>query len=530
MRVASSFVLRTLGAIGLSAAAIAATPTARAAVLIQNPFPSSYNNWVDPSPGVFGDWRIHLGNGTLMETSDLIPAGGDPSGTTNTGNFVPTRLIQDGFVTPSSYDLTARMYTSDDDGLGLIFGMQPNGDYFRVSMRQQSGGSFGHTQGLAVQKVIGGVVTQLNPAAAVAGPAAVSQGMIDSRTPFDVRVAVNGTNYEVFFNGASLASGSDAALAAGKVGVYSWAQRNDSNSTPFWGTEVDSVSVSDNTGVLFTDSFTNPTQWRDVFMANGNGVRTNQNGMNGVIGDDVGNYGADFRNGWIYDKSNGFEWATQTAPNVDFIGPAVAINEPGSAGFSDYQMRVRMGATDDDGIGLLVRVQDDDNFYRINFANQTITATNAWERAPRGLSVQKVQNGVWSELFRDNQDSPLFVYDASAPTNSTVNPSNGLPMFDVSVTMIGNEMMIQVIADPDGAATVINYPVIVDAVNPLLTGTVGFAKWGNEETYYMPYGGAPDPGGLGVPFLTEIPEPSTVCLAGMALAFVGAAAYRRRRG
>jgi hypothetical protein len=94
--------------------------------------------------------------------------------------------------------------------------------------------------------------------------------------------------------------------------------------------------------------------------------------------------------------------------NPDFIGPAVVVNEPGSASFKDYDMRVRIGTTDNDGLGVLVRVQDDNNFYRINFANEGL-GTGGVARAPRGLSVQKVQNGVWTELFRDNQDTPLFL-------------------------------------------------------------------------------------------------------------------------
>ena len=73
-----------------------------------------------------------------------------------------------------------------------------------------------------------------------------------------------------------------------------------------------------------------------------------------------------------------------------------------------------MGAVDDDGLGVIVRAQDDNNFYRINFTRQAMlpanTAGNDWERAPQGLSIQKVLNGVWSEIFRDNQTTPLFVY------------------------------------------------------------------------------------------------------------------------
>ena len=187
--------------------------------LITNPFITSYQNWIDPLPARGGLWRINMGNGTLMETANTVP---NNSGELNTGKFDPTVLLQDGFTTPSTYDLNATMITNDDDGLGVVFGWQPNGDYFRASLRQQTGSATGHTSGLSVQKVIGGVVTQLNPPAPAAGPVAITQAQIDNRTPFNLKVAVSGNNYEVFFDGASLATGTDAQLQAGKVGVYSW--------------------------------------------------------------------------------------------------------------------------------------------------------------------------------------------------------------------------------------------------------------------------------------------------------------------
>jgi hypothetical protein len=496
--------------------------TAPAVTLIDNPFITSYENWVDPnmpgsaSPSVFGDWRIHLANETLMETSDLT--NGSPTAT-NTGTYIPSLLIQDGFTTPGTYNFTTRLYSVDDDGFGVVFGRQANGDYFRVFLRQQTNGNLGGTTGLSVQKVIGGVITQLNGPGITAVPTLT---MIDNHQPIDVTVAVDGPNYSVSVagvnGGAPLAMGSDAALMPGKVGIQSWGQRNRLTTSRWWGTEVESVSVSDNTGTLYSGNFTNmPVEWRELYMANSAGLRTNSAAT--ANGDDIGHFGADFRNGWIYDRTNGFEWATQTKPNVDFLGPAVVVDDPGATNLSDYQMRVRMGAVDNDGIGLLVRVQDDDNFYRIHFANETMTATNAWERAPQGLSVQKVRNGVWTELFRDDQlGPPMFIYNDSGAAADT--PGNGLPVFDVDVTMIGNQMYVTVIADPDGAATVISYPVIIDAVDPLLTGSVGFTKWGNEYTYFLPYGGQPGP------LLTEVPEPSTVAL--VILATVGMFSMRRR--
>ena len=194
--------------------------------------------------------------------------------------------------------------------------------------------------------------------------------------------------------------------------------------------------------------------------------------------------------------------------------PEAVVDEPGSESFADYEMRVRLGGRDNDGLGVLVRVQDDDNFYRVNFATEGIGATE--QRAPSGLSVQKVQNGVWSELFRDDQDNPLFVY-ANGPAGTT--PATGLNMFDLSVRAIGNTLAVQV---TDQMGNVFDYPLITDPDNPLLTGTVGLTTWGDEHVYYTSYGGQAGP------LLTLIPEPASMALA--AVAGVALAGLWRRRG
>ena len=262
---------------------------------------------------------------------------------------------------------------------------------------------------------------------------------------------------------------------------------------------------------LFNQAFdSRPVQWRQLVMTNTAGI----NGLSaGTSRETLGNFGNVVGHPWIYQHSNGFQYATSTTPHVDFIGPAVVVDQPGSASFGDYEMKVRIGAIDDDGLGVLVRVKDDNNFYRINFSRQSITdATNS--RAPQGLSIQKVQNGVWSEIFQDDQNAPLFVYQ-----NGTGTPDTPMPMFDLRVQMIGNTFGIQVI---DNNGTVINYPLISDnSGTPILAGSVGFTTWGTTDVFYLGYGGTSGP------LLIEIPEPATVCLA--FLAALGFCSFKRSR-
>jgi hypothetical protein len=483
-----------------------------AQVLVDNPFISPTTNWVDAFPQRLGNWRLSLHNPTLMDTNNLNPPTPDSAAITNTGVYEPDVLIKDSFTAPAAYVYSARMRTNDDDIIGLVWNYQDPNNYFRVGIRQQAAGSFGGTQGLSIQKIVGGVLTQLLPATQMAGPASpITQAMIDGRTPFDLQVIVNGTNYEVAFNGMSVASGSDAALVAGrKVGIQSWAQQVDVDTvTPSWGTEVETVSVTQGANTLFSESFAaRQIPFRQVVMTNAAGAAGN-NGTNPRS--ILGNFGQAINSPWIHQHSNGF--LNATVSNTDVIGPAVVVDQPGATSMKDYEMRVRIGTADNDGMGVIVRAQDDNNFYRILFHSDPVAIGTT--RPPRGMSVQKVRNGVWSELYRDDQNAiPFLPANGIASENPT---TPGFPMFDLSVKAVGNTLRVQV---RDQGGNVINYPLITDSTNPLLTGTVGFATWGNENTYYLSYGGTAGP------LLTLIPEPSTAAL--IAIACMGLFGVRRR--
>jgi hypothetical protein len=505
LRVATSFIL--VLSFLIAAVVLSASPAQiEAATLVSDPFVSPTTGWVDafPPPARAGNWRLNLHAPTLMDTNNANPP--TAGAVNNSGTYEPDVLVKNTFLAPGTYDVAARMRTNDDDIIGLVWNYLDPQNYFRVGIRTQNAGTFGGTQGLAVQKIVGGVLTQISPAGTAVGAATpITQAMINNRTPFDLKVAVDGANYQVQFNGTPIVSGTDADLAAGrKVGIQSWAQASDTDENPdpvFWGTEVESISVAQGANTLYSESFAaRPHQWRQLVMTNATGtVNTGNTASRG----ELGNFGIAVSDPWIHQVSNGF--VNATANNTDFIGPAIVVNEPGSANFSDYEMKVRIGATDNDGLGVLVRAQDDNNFYRINFTNEAIGAGTT--RAPRGLSVQKVLNGTWSELFRDNQDTPLFVF---TPGTAGANPDTAsFPMFDLSVIAVSNTLDIQV---TDHLGNVFDYPLIVDNNNPLLTGTVGLATWGTENVYYTNYGGV-----SGSPLLTAIPEPATAALAMLTL-------------
>lgn len=469
----------------------------------------SYNNWVETYPDDGGRWGINIGNGTMMENSGG-PVG---TGTAQVGDYTPHILLQDGVTTGVDYSVSARMYTSDDDGFGLVFGYQDNDNYFRVGMREQSGGSLGFTQGLSVQKVVGGTITQISPAGLGPGDTSVpTQAMIDGHLPIDMTIDVTGTSWSVSVAGINsgdpIISGTDGDLTGGKAGIHSWYQFADSSSLPGWGTEADDFIIRDGGGSeLFNDNFDEPLKWRAHNMTNSAGE------MNPVSVVDAGRTFLRWSTRSIYDDTNGYRSATETTPNIDFMGPSFVVDEPGSENLDDYRMRIRILNPDNDGAGVLVRVQDDDTFYRVNFTNEThlpSTTWDAWERAPQGMSVQKSIDGVWTELFRDETE---FI------------PTPGEP-FDLDVRAEGDQLIIRVTEDPDAERLVgpgpyvHEYPIITDGTDPLLTGTVGITTWGSDNIEWMNFRGVPGP------LVTEIPEPSTLCLTLLA----GLALLWRRRG
>src|SRR5688500_13148582 len=188
-------VMKTLKAVGVGSllASLVSAPAVFGQALVGGPFVNPSTGWVDafPAPARAGNWRLSLHNPTLIDTNNANPP--TSGATAIAGTYEPDVLVQDNFAAPGTYDLVARMYTNDDDIVGLVWNYQDPGNYFRVGIRTQAAGSFGGTQGVAVQKVVGGVVTQLSPAAPGPGVASpITQGMINGREPFDLKVAVNG--------------------------------------------------------------------------------------------------------------------------------------------------------------------------------------------------------------------------------------------------------------------------------------------------------------------------------------------------
>jgi len=151
-----------LSALGVLAAVLAASPPASGQVLVNDPFVTGFGGWTDtftgtPGAGAPPNWGVLLtGTQTLSESADGTTTDGVAD-----GMYTPFLMVDTADTTPATYNMSATIGTHDNDGFGLVFGYQDNDNYFRVGMRAQTPGSVGFPDGVSVQKVVDGNITQL---------------------------------------------------------------------------------------------------------------------------------------------------------------------------------------------------------------------------------------------------------------------------------------------------------------------------------------------------------------------------------
>src|SRR5688572_4204746 len=121
-------------------------------------------------------------------------------------------------------------------------------------------------------------------------------------------------------------------------------------------------------------------------------------------------------------------------------------------------MTARIIPGDDDGHGIILRYLNSSNFYRIALRGQT-SGTGVRE----GLSIQKVVNGVWEEIYHDDP----VQYD----------PANNVP-YDISALIIGDRLQVRVVANPTAAPQTFNYGPFNITGGTVPSGKIGFFSWG----------------------------------------------------
>ena len=453
-----------------------------------------------------GVWVQKLQTMTIEQAdNENLPDGSGKPGV----EFQGPQLVR-GDAAWTDYTWEAVIDTHDDDGIGLLFRFQDERNFYRLNFEDERNGtetevpppaSVRPPRGISVQKVVNGVWSEIfrdtddtypgdNDLDPMAGFKYFHGGLAGTPpTPQDAgyriwraRLICTGNTFRLEIDGiddtgmygdwpnfyaATFTDGAPDALLHGKVGIHAWGH----NANEFREMKLTLAGQSE---PAFTDGMGigDPKGWIDatdpamsdpaVFTG---GV---EYGLGNIMGAGTPFSGIGLRpdlkaigardNRWISGTTFIIP-GDYTRGTTDFDGPRAVA---GSAGWTDYEYSVDLRAFDDDGIGVLFRYQDEDNFYRLMFMSQ---AGNTWAGPPQGVSVQKRAAGGWAEVFFDNS----FIYSPGERWNVKVKAKGG--KFDIKVTQLDGDI------DGDGK-TVYDFTFTDPA--PLLTGKIGVTAWGAE--------------------------------------------------
>jgi hypothetical protein len=165
-------------------------------------------------------------------------------------------------------------------------------------------------------------------------------------------------------------------------------------------------------------------------------------------------------NGWTLIEQGiqggSMEWSAATGEMVQSSNNHSPITEgisklgtyaywQAGSGWTDYAATVRMKSDDNDGIGIMFRYQDENNYYRFN-----------WDRQRNSRALVKCENGQFTVLAED------FV------------PYVTGKYYEVKISAQGSSLQVSI----DGS------PVFSVSDSTFSSGTIALYCWANEGTYF----------------------------------------------
>ncbi|MBI2949531.1 MAG: hypothetical protein HYY23_17990 [Verrucomicrobia bacterium] len=446
-------------------AALIAIPTAHSApavLLFEDDFNRGIPGWTAVQPTGNGTyiseplrWQYDIVGGGFLEQSNIYTDAADAS-----PSATAPMLINDA-VAGTNFTYKARLTAGDDDAFGLIFGYQNANNFFRVTFTRQRRTVPGYPwNGWNVDRRVNNVSTNLFGHGT---PDHVESFFNTQYQPFDVTIAVTGNNLfsltvlddpEGAKTEYKLVEAKPLPRAAnGRVGLIVWGM----SGTALRGFRIhnpvlDPVKLVGNPNAL--------TNWTAVVppRADGSGLDpASGNSGQPIWSLALGQNGAF---GTLHENSDA-NGGNDDAGVVDFAAASIVA---GDVTWSNYVMTTRIIPADDDGHGILLRYKDEKNFYRVALRSQD-SATG-----PRqGLSVQKVINGVFEEIFHD--DPVKYAPPANVP-------------YDITAVMVGNRLQLQVVGNPTGAAQSFAYGPFDITGATVPNGKIGFFSWGMSRTEF----------------------------------------------
>ena len=273
-------------------------------------------------------------------TAPTPPPTSDSSPTSSTPTPAPTAPTGNLW---SDYLVSMKMRSLDNDVIGVMFRYQDDRNYYRFSWFAQ-----GNTRRL--EKRVNGVFSVL---------AQDSVPYVTGQT-YAVQISARGPSLSVAIDGKSIFNVSDNSFSKGSIGLYSHYNS---------GSYFDDVFVQDfNGATLLADDFNDGK----------------------FVGWTVVNNGTD-EGPAVWSVING---AFAQTGNLGSLGGnngrlgTYALYTRGS--WADYRFTVKLRSADDDFLGIMFRVQDSNNYYRL-----------MWERGTPGRRLWKRENGVFKLLAAD---------------------------------------------------------------------------------------------------------------------------------
>jgi len=420
-------------------------------------------------------WEYDIVSGAFVEQSNIY---------TDSATYSPTAttpmLINDA-VTAVNFTFSARLTAGDDDGFGLIFGYHDDNNFYRVCFARQSRTGFPWT-GWCVDRKVNGLTINLFGAGT---PGYVQTFVNTTARPFDVTITVDTAN-QLTLTVVDNPTGTSAtyhlvnsqvlpSAANGKTGFFTWGM---SGAVPH-GFRIQNPTLYPVGLSGAPDTLTN---WTALVPPRGDGSTTVGSGQ-GVPMWALA-LGEGGPSGTLRESSDCYA-GNDTLGQVDFTGPTLVA---GDEAWTNYTVAVRVLPGDDDAHGILLRYQDPENFYRIALRSQNSTIG-----PPRGLSIQRNINRVYTQVFRES----AVQYD----------PLPGVP-YDLVASINGNVLEVLLVADPEGNRQFYSYGPFT--ISGLSHGKIGLFSWAMSQTDFdfvsvqdgtplfvsSPYGSPDPPTGL----------------------------------
>lgn len=278
---------------------------------------------------------------TTSSPSPSSPPPGDtstPSGSTAT----PTTTTPAGNLW-TDYLVSAKIRSTDNDAIGIMFRYQDEDNYYRFSWLAE-----GKTRRL--EKRVNGTFKVL-----AQDSAAYTAGQI-----YTVQISASGSSLKVVIDGRSIFTVTDTGLSKGTIGLYSYYNA---------GSYFDDVRVQD----IATGKTLLAADFNDG----------NTKGWTMIDEGDVSGPS-------VWKVVNG------TLAQLSNIGSTAPIGEFGTyalytrAGWVNYRMTAKLRSGDNDRLGVMFRVQDADNYYRLS-----------WDKSSPGRQLWKREKGVFTLLAQD---------------------------------------------------------------------------------------------------------------------------------